>query len=237
MSNKLFGLASGLMLMSSAAFAVPVTVTHDVDAGISYDTSGVDTYTTSGDDMNGMQITVQFSNGSSETVSFDSGVDGDNFGSATGSDWTLSFSGGSTFSSNWDFNNATTLDVAALIIDGRPGDTLFDYLYTFDSTPDSARGGPGNPSGPTHVSSSQNNLSAHFGYSNQVSLNDTFYGDLYTTLTVSFGNYLTSGNTFTFRTDTDNVKVVGDITPVPTPGTLAIFALGLLGLAARKSRA
>lgn len=219
------------LYMSSNAHAIPVAYTHSSTAGISYNTTGVAAFTTGGDEMDGMSVTAVYSTGGSETTSYND-VIGDDFGSAVGNGWSLSFFGSSTFGSDWTLESSS-VSISQLIIDGQPGDTLFDYLLEYQLTPGSASGGPGNPAGPDNVDSTDGSISADFSYSNQVSLKGIFYGDLFTTLTISFDGPLTSNNTFKFITDTDNVKISGDIkptNPIPEPGVLALLSAGLIGM-------
>ena len=229
--------AAFCMLTSVNAAAGPISFTHSTSEGETYNIEQLSAYTTGGDDMNGVLVTVNYLNGTSETAAYDVGSIGDNYGAATGNGWSLSFNGGSTFSSNWlfDFSNNNSA-VTSLVIDGIAGGVLFDYLYSFDvSTPDSARGGPGNSNGPSNVSSSQNLNSMSFEYSDQVALNDMVYGDLFATLRISFDSTLTAGNDAVFRTDTDNL--IGSFTKVndiPEPSTTLLFALSLIAVGLRK---
>ncbi len=225
------------ILTSVNAAAGPINFTHSTSEGEIYNIEQLSAYTTGGDDMNGVLVTVNYLDGTSDTAEFDAGSIGDNYGAASGNGWSLSFNGGSTFSSNWLFDFASGASaVTSLIIDGIAGGVLFDYLYSFDvSTPDSARGGPGSNNGPSNVSSSQNLNSMSFEYSDQVALNDVIYGDLFATLRINFDSALTAGNDVQFRTDTDNL--IGNFTKVndiPEPSTTLLFALSLIAVGLRK---
>ena len=233
--TKLIGLSIGSLLFATSAIAVPVAVTHGTDAGDSFNTTEISGFTTGGDDMDGIEVTVYFADGTSETAVYDIGTLGDNYGAASGTDWTLSFNGSTSFVDSWNFDFTGDNAITSLVIDGTAGDTLFDYWYDDTTTPGSARGGPGDPAGPVGVDSTIDGLGADFTYRNQVALDGTFYGDLFTQLVISFDSPFYSGQSFSFVTDTDNVTVQGDITPIPEPAILALFSLGLLGMALRRS--
>ena len=107
-----------------ANFAAPVQAQQTVITGFS----------TGGDDMDGMEVIVEFLNGTVEQEIW--GTTGPDAGGAFGTDWDLTFSGSTTFDAPWTFN---ALEVASLTINGIPGNTAFDD-GSFPSTPGSSGG-------------------------------------------------------------------------------------------------
>jgi len=100
-------------------------------------------FQTVGSDMAGMQITVNFFDGTSQTSSWL--PTGGDSGGAFGTGWSLTQSGNTfgSFNNPWSFNYTGTNTVAALIIDTIPGNTVFDILPDLNGpfqTPGSADG-------------------------------------------------------------------------------------------------
>jgi hypothetical protein len=232
---RTFLLAGAAMAVATVAVAAPIPFTHSTSNGISYKTNEISEFNTGGDDMDGLLVTAFFGGGGSETVSFLSGVIGDDAGAASGTGWSLTFTGPTTFSGTWTLAT-TDVRLTGLLLEGQPGKTVFDYIRSPDTTPGSESGGPGSPNGPDSVDSSFAGLEADFRYSNRVALGTTFFGDLFERLRITFNGAMGAGNTFSFVTDTDNA--VGDIILVPEPAAIGLFGLGLLAVGvARRRRA
>lgn len=225
------------LFASSSAFAVPLTPTVSFSPGSTLTTTGLSSFTTSGTDMSGMSVTAYFSGGSSETVSWAAGVSP--AGAATGTNWSLGFAGSTTFSPFWELLTTGNLAgaITRLVIDGQPGDTIFDTINGTETTPGSANGLPFSAvDGPA-------GLLVSARYTNQVALSGTIYGDLFTILDIGF-TPVTGGNgglgadsRLIFTADTDNTALAGDITTVPEPTTMALLSLGLLGLGCLRRKA
>ena len=164
-----------------------------------------------GADMAGMEVTVNFEGGSSETgVWAATGLDS---GEAVGTDWGLSLSGNSNVV-GWTFENVGSQVISSLLIDAPPGNTVFDILFLPELTPGSGRGNPFAGSGiPAPQGTYSGNLPGTLG-------------DIKTSLEIVFPEGLTKNDDpVLFVADTDGV--VDDVT-VPEPGaTLAL--LGVLG--------
>ena len=185
--------------------------------GTTYNTTAIDQFSTDSADMNGMTVTATFLGGATDTQIWNSGV--------TGTGWGLSV-GGDTYNNYWPLSLSVSSDVnlASLSIDAGTGDTVFDVVDDFGSyypgSPNSANGYPFYTSSTAYINAT---------YSDRVTVNNVFYGDLYRTLTLDFGsNGLSSG--FSFRADTDNLQIEGDLNPVPEPSTILLMGAGLLGL-------
>lgn len=216
------------LLGASAAMAVPVTVS--TDAGTSYNTSALSGYNTGAGQMTGMEVTAFFSDGSSNTAVMGATT-------ASGSGWSTSFTGGTTWSDPFtvSVSNTSGLLITGLSFSGKGGDTVFDIVSGSTGSPGSANGKQ-----ITNVNYSGTTVSSiDATYLNQVSVNDTFYGDLYETMKLVFNAGLASGDYLSFVTDTDNLKIAGDLTPVdvPEPASLFLLGLGLMGTAAARRRA
>lgn len=212
----------GAALTLAATASMGATFTSATQAGVGYNTTGISTFNTGPSDMNGMTVTAVFSNGSSDSAIYMNGL------ASTGL-FSLTYAGATTFSGTWSIANSNTgLLLTDLIIQGATGDTMFDIWGDDTHTPGSALGGPGAVS-PANVNGSAA-VHADFVYKNQVSLNGTFYGDLYETLAISLSGF-DNNSWLSFTTDTDNSALKGDIVvDVPVPATFALFGLALAGL-------
>ncbi len=212
---------SALLAVLALVLMAPMAshaLTVNYDSGTTYTTTALTGYSTSGDMMDGMSVTAYFSAGGSQTLAWaDTGLGA---GGVTGTDWSLSQSG-DTFSNSWSLSS--TVSLTGLVIDGAPGDTIFDI--TWDTYP----GTPGSASGRTFTTAYTGDLTAT--YRNLLGVGGNApVGDLYTMLELDFG---TAGflNNLTFIADTDNAEYAGDIVPsVPEPSTFLLFGGGLLGL-------
>lgn len=230
-------IAAILGVAANAAHSAAVAPTVVFSAGTSFNTTGLDTFTTGADDMAGMAVRVTYGDGTTEDkIWMTTGID---TGGATGSDWSLTMSGSTSFSAPWVFTysgDSNDSGIKRLSINGRPGDTVFDAILDPMNTPDSARGGSvgDNANGTTVDAPAATAVTAT--YSDRLLLNNVFYDDLYTVLTFDFDEFLDLDSSFTFTSDTDNVKVAGDITQVPEPASLALFGLGMLAMVASGRR-
>lgn len=133
---------------------------------------------------------------------------------------------GDTFGGTWTLSNSSGKTINSLLIDGQPGDTIFDITNPDPGTDGSARGWTFETDY-TPIIATYRDLVALTGYAP--------VGDLYLRLNLQFtGDGFASGavapHTMTFIADTDMAATHGDIHPTPEPTTILLIGLGLVGL-------
>jgi hypothetical protein len=212
--NMVFGLVVSMVLFVTPAFA-----TTQFLSGTGYQTTALTGYATSGSMMDGMTVTVTFGSGSTSTALWaDIGLAA---GAATGAGWSLSQSG-DTYGGTWLLNSDVA--ITKLFIDAGTGNTVFDIMLPNDNfgTNGSARG--------WHINDNNS-----VTYKDSVALTGSDpVGDLFRTLQIDFSQQV---NSYSFITDTDNLRLSGDLNPVvPEPSTVALLGLGLAGIAFMRKR-
>ncbi|WP_456384961.1 PEP-CTERM sorting domain-containing protein [Desulfolithobacter sp.] len=221
-----------VILLFYAPVARAVSITYE--EGTIYYIDSVASGGTYGDDMEGMEVSVTFVDGTVETAVWQSLGSGS--GGAFGSDWSLQVESGSTYPNSphfspWSFESDAA--VTSLTLDAGNGDFVFDGTRTYASNPllypSTLNSGSGWPF--ESDSSLFDSSSALVTYSNAVALVGAEpVGDLYRTLTImpDLSNWSGSAMSFTFQADTDTVNPA----PVPEPASMTLMGIGLASLAA-----
>ncbi|MBW2016862.1 MAG: PEP-CTERM sorting domain-containing protein [Deltaproteobacteria bacterium] len=217
MKKKMFILTASLFFLlfftASPGFAAFFNIDEVIDHQIT------------GGEMDGLRVTVGFSDGSEASVLWS--ATGSDSGNAIGTGFILSQSG-DTYGKPWslfNFSTSPNLNIQYLTLEGLyeggSSNIVFDIIDLANNTPGSYYG---------RLEASGAGVST----TEKVYYQGTFYDDLYAKVTFDFcEDVLSPGETFSFLLDTDKVKMA----PVPEPGTLLLMGSGLLSLAGiRRSR-
>ena len=219
---------------AAAALALALTTPAEgaligLDSANPQDIPAVSHFTTLGSMMAGMSVTAFF-NGKGETAFWEStgASSGGATGTVPGKQWALTLTG-DTFESRWAFVNGGAGKLTRLVIDGSGGLTIFDKRQ-------GGFGTDGSWAGWDFASSLEGDASLVATYRKPIGVGGAAaVGDLFQILDVDFSGLQTNGTRedFTFVQDADNdLRIV----PVPEPGTLILFGIGLAGVARARRR-
>ena len=216
-------IVGGAGILCAAGSAFGGTVNLFQDAGNTYQAPALTGFQTHGDDMVGMRVTAYFTGGLSQTVVW--GALGPSNGGAFGSNWGLTETT-DTFGSAWTLTNQSGVAMTGLVLNGSPGNTLFDRTFSGFGTNGSANGWDyTESSGPAA-------LVTNVTYRNQFQLTGfTPVGDLFETLELQFTNPggLADASVLKFIQDTDN-GAGGPVILIPLPPAAWAAMPALLGL-------
>jgi len=254
---KKLSLALGACFALVAGSATTHAQTVSAINGTAYNTTSITDFSTTGADMNGMQVIVCLSSVGCQTRSW----------GALDANWNGVQDNGlyrirvgrteDTFSGDWRFDLWSQNDLQSVTFSGLLGRTVFDRSRPNPGTPGSSDGLDGDLLNQCVAYYNQNNCvnfnSGSIQYRNHVSLNDVFYGDLYESVHLDFANVALSGpdagggldtdfttdcrfrqrdncrpEGFYLRMDTDNAR----LSTVPEPSTYALMAAGLAAISA-----
>ncbi|WP_417607148.1 hypothetical protein [Primorskyibacter flagellatus] len=229
---KKFLLPLIFLAIPCAAMASTVNVTHK-SIGEQYQSfHGIrDNTVTQGRDLTGMVVTASYVDGTTEVVTWS--PTRNSFGQSVGSGFSLIY--------GWrPFELSVTKSLLSLSLDVRAANAVFDISRSTQPGEDTygTKGGyafevagDDDPEGVIDVTYSKGfKLAGHERAT-----------DAYTLMSIDFSGLSGGGlsNGLQFRTDLDSLSISGDLSSVPLPASLLLFAsaFGLMGAGAARRRA
>lgn len=223
---------TGSIIFFLSGVGIPASaVTITTDTSITDSISGFSAFETTGASMTGLNVTAVFSDGSSDTRSWETtGTEssGGAFGTITGGDWSLAVDG-DTNNVLWQFANDTELALMELVLDGEPGFVIFDRQSPGSGTVGSASGRDFAAFDLSVPVQPIDNIAVE--YARPVKLDNAAapVGDTWHMLTVDLSAVGQDGlqGGWQFLQDTDNdIR----ITAAPEPATIFLFSVALVGI-------
>ena len=224
----LLGIA-GVMLSGTIQAA---TVNIFESTGTPETVDSLSTWSTTGLDMTGMEVIVNYWGGGSETTSWD--MTGAGTG-AVGADWSLSILDPSLttyYSGIWNLETSSSSGIASIILNG------FDHNVVFDNDEVNYPGTAGSEWGIPFTTDYYATATTYAGnidvtYSGGVAIaGSSVFGDLFQSMEINFRDgAFTAADSLTYYQDTDNLT-----NPVPEPATMLLFGVGIAGLVGSQIR-
>jgi hypothetical protein len=239
-----------IRILAVVGALVPQTMLHAVtyiyDPGVVHETDAFAAFNTTGAEMAGMGVNVQFSDGTSYQGSWQQM--GAAFGGITGAGIPIHLVAGSTGTNAFSwllFNPTLTQWISSISLDGQPGNTVFDVSFPFGQFAGFNFVGTAGTSG-----GSEFQLSNLYGiyegltvtFSDAVALAGADpVGDVFRRLTIDFApdRMLAPQALLEFKQDTDTLafgSVLAPVAPVDSPSVpdggamVSMVGAGLMGL-------
>jgi uncharacterized protein YfiM (DUF2279 family) len=192
-------------------------------AGPTYFAEDYSTFATTSADMVGMQVTVEFRNGSTDTRLWTAN-------GITGDGWTMTHQSGSTFDSPFTLTNERGNRLIRFTMHGMNSSTIFDRSVAQSTA------GTANGRDLQEYSDERFFQDIDVTYFDQVQTigAPAPVGDIFAGMEVAFERGLRRNRSFVFRTDTDTT--LNSISAVPEPTTSITFAIAILGFCVRRRR-
>ncbi|HWA28905.1 MAG TPA: hypothetical protein VG734_24855 [Lacunisphaera sp.] len=232
---------TSLRALAFAIALVPFTRAHAIsfiyDPGILHETSAFASFNTTGAEMAGMGVHVEYVDGSTHDATLQLLSAGN--GRVNDSSLFLQIGNTGTTAFAWLIGNSASVAMRSISFDGQPGNTVFDVSFPFGEFAGfSFVGTPGTSTG------RELELSSLYGiydgltvtYSDAVALTGAAaVGDVFRRMTIDFstGRMLASGGAIEFRQDTDSLAFGSVLAPASVSehgATLVLLCGGLMAL-------
>jgi len=223
--KHLFFIAGTALLLGVATPSMSAVAVF-FDNSVSFNTTAVDNFQTTGADMNDMSVTFNYADGGSATLAW--AATGLQSGGVFDGNVSLSLDG-DTFSADWLLTTNRAID--NIFIDGGLGSTVFDTDFGGNI------GTVGSAAGNTFSTLAA--IDINVTYSGIVGVaGNPGVGDIWRYLAIDFVRDFggPNGGKLSFLQDTDNLFIKGDLKPVPEPSTVLLLLIGLVFLIMARRR-